>query len=70
MVCFPSYQSRSIERGRETFPRYNLMNDTCYPEEIKRMVEECGAKFAAININKCTHLVTTEKNANKDLRKS
>ncbi|CAI7593483.1 unnamed protein product [Penicillium crustosum] len=37
--------------------------------EIKRMVEKCGAKFASMNISECTHLVTTEENAKKKLKK-
>ncbi|KAJ5851082.1 hypothetical protein N7455_010938 [Penicillium solitum] len=37
--------------------------------EIKRMVEKCGAKFASMNISECTHLVTTEANAKRKLKK-
>ncbi|CAI7638229.1 unnamed protein product [Penicillium discolor] len=37
--------------------------------EIKRMVEKCGAKFASMNISECTHLVTTEENAKRKLKK-
>lgn len=41
-----------------------------YLGEIKQMVEKCGAKFASMNISECTHLVTTEENAKKKLKKS
>lgn len=34
------------------------------------MVEKCGAKFASMNIRECTHLVTTEENAKRKLKKS
>ncbi|KAJ5262987.1 hypothetical protein N7524_008292 [Penicillium chrysogenum] len=37
--------------------------------EIKRMVEKCGAKFASMNIGDCTHLVTTEENVKRKLKK-
>ncbi|KAJ5398811.1 hypothetical protein N7465_009300 [Penicillium sp. CMV-2018d] len=37
--------------------------------EIKRMVEKCGAKFASMNISECTHLVTTEANSKRKLKK-
>ncbi|CAI7604463.1 unnamed protein product [Penicillium glandicola] len=37
--------------------------------QIKRMVEKCGAKFASMNISECTHLVTTEENIKKKLKK-
>ncbi|EKV12877.1 hypothetical protein PDIG_31040 [Penicillium digitatum PHI26] len=36
---------------------------------IKRMVEQCGAKFASMNIRECTHLVTTEGNGKRKLKK-
>jgi poly [ADP-ribose] polymerase len=34
------------------------------------MVEKCGAKFASMNIGECTHLVTTEENVKRKLKKS
>ncbi|KAJ5507466.1 hypothetical protein N7527_009609 [Penicillium freii] len=37
--------------------------------EIKRMVEKCGATFASMNISECTHLVTTEANSKRKLKK-
>ncbi|KAJ5512376.1 hypothetical protein N7463_001928 [Penicillium fimorum] len=38
--------------------------------QIKRLVERCGAKFAAVNINECTHLVTTENYLKRNSKKS
>ncbi|KXG49796.1 uncharacterized protein PGRI_057640 [Penicillium griseofulvum] len=37
--------------------------------QIKRMVERCGAKFASVNVSKCTHLVTTEDYLKKKSKK-
>ncbi|KAJ5795055.1 Peptidase S10 serine carboxypeptidase [Penicillium paradoxum] len=38
-------------------------------EKIKEMVEQCGARFATMDIAQCTHLVTTESNVKRKLQK-
>ncbi|CAI7578502.1 unnamed protein product [Penicillium bialowiezense] len=38
-------------------------------DEIKLMVEKCGAKFVHMNIRDCTHLVTTNTSVARNLRK-
>ncbi|KAJ5542696.1 hypothetical protein N7461_008699 [Penicillium sp. DV-2018c] len=41
-----------------------------YPHDrIKKMVEECGAKFTTMNLERCTHLVTTRFNVKRRLKK-
>ncbi|KAJ5104471.1 hypothetical protein NUU61_001818 [Penicillium alfredii] len=38
-------------------------------DDIERMVEECGAKFAAMDISDCTHLVTTQHDVDRGAKK-
>ncbi|KAJ5562816.1 hypothetical protein N7535_002737 [Penicillium sp. DV-2018c] len=41
-----------------------------YPHDrIKKMVEECGAKFTTTDLDGCTHLVTTEISLKRRLKK-
>jgi hypothetical protein len=47
------------------------MDDLPIPlDRIKKIVEECGAKFTTTNLSECTHLVTTEVSFNRKLKKS
>jgi poly [ADP-ribose] polymerase len=39
-------------------------------DQIKDMVEKCGAKFERLKVSECTHLVTTEDSVRKKLKKS
>lgn len=46
------------------------MNNVWFIEDIKRMVEECGAKFTKGGVSDCTHLVTTESSIKRGFKKS
>lgn len=41
--------------------RMNQAMLTLILDQIKRIVQKCGGKFADLDISDCTHLITTER---------